>query len=273
MDDGTSKPTTTTGAPRVASPTGASAPTNPSPTISSGETPPPKPPRPATEQQKNEAILKEAFPDIEASVIKAVLIASRGQIDPAFNALLGMSDPNAIQNDSDEQPPPQPPRPQHNQSQLDQDEAYARQLAQHYETQSAAYEARTANRGQPRQRQQTGLNPNELHDDREYSFLDDDLPVIQEQLKKGFQETQTKVNTWFKDLKKKFDEQFDEEGEAAAQQHEQKQQGGRSPFTGRGSGESSRASRRSRDYERYDADPELLSDDFAGMKFHSDGSK
>lgn len=271
MDDGTTKPTATAGAPRAASPTGASAPTNPSTTVSSGETPPPKPPRPATEQQKNEAILKEAFPDIEASVIKAVLIASRGQIDPAFNALLGMSDPNAIQNDADEQPPPQPPRPQHNQSQLDADEAYARQLAQHYETQSAAYEARTANRGPPRQRQQTGLNPNELHDDREYSFLDDDLPVIQEQLKKGFQETQTKVNTWFKDLKKKFDEQFDEEGEAAAQQ--QQQQGGRGHFSGRGSADSSRASRRSRDYERYDADPQLLSDDFAGMKFRSDGSK
>ncbi len=31
--------------------------------------------------------------------------------------------------------------------------------------------------------------------------------------------------------------------------------------------------RRSADYDRYDADPELLSDDFAGMKFHADGSK
>ncbi|KUI58738.1 Ankyrin repeat protein nuc-2 [Cytospora mali] len=262
MDDGTSKPTTTTGAPPAASPTGTPAPTNPSTTASSGETPPPKPPRPATEQQKNEAILKEAFPDIEASVIKAVLIASRGQIDPAFNALLGMSDPDAIQNDADEQPPPQPPRPQHGQSQLDADEAYARQLAQHYENQSAAYEARTSNRGPPRQRQQTGLKPNELHDDREYSFLDDDLPVIQEQLKKGFQETQTKVNSWFKDLKKKFDEQFDE-GEQSTQP-----QGGRGHYA-RGSGQSST---RSRDYERYDADPELLSDDFAGMKFHSDGT-
>lgn len=54
---------------------------------------PPKPPRPLTEQQKNELILKEAFPNIEVPVIKAVLAASRGQIDPAFNALLGMYDP------------------------------------------------------------------------------------------------------------------------------------------------------------------------------------
>lgn len=272
MDDGTTKPTQTgaaagaaTGAPTEAS-TGTSAPTNPS-TTASQDAPPPKPPRPVTEQQKNEAILKEAFPSIDAAVIKAVLIASRGQVDPAFNALLGMSDPDAIQHDAEEQPPPQPPRPQNAQSQLEADEAYARQLAQHYESQSAAYEARTANRGPgnpPRRRQQTGLNPNELHDDRDHSFIDDDLPVIQEQLKKGFQETQTKVNSWFKDIKKKFDEQFDE-NEASSEQH-----GGRAPFAGRGSGESSR---RSRDYERYDADPELLSDDFAGMKFHSDGSK
>lgn len=272
MDDGTTKSTPAPGAATGASAeasTGTSAPTNPS-TAASQEVPPPKPPRPVTEQQKNEAILKEAFPSIDAAVIKAVLIASRGQVDPAFNALLGMSDPDALQHDAEEQPPPQPPRPQNAQSQLEADEAYARQLAQHYESQSATYEARTANRGPgnpPRRRQQTGLNPNELHDDRDHSFIDDDLPVIQEQLKKGFQETQTKVNTWFKDIKKKFDEQFDEN---EAQSSSQQQHGGRGPFAGRGSGESSR---RSRDYERYDADPELLSDDFAGMKFHSDGSK
>lgn len=237
-------------------------------TTSSEEAPPPKPPRPTTEQQKNEAILKEAFPGMEASVIKAVLIASGGRIDPAFNALLAMSDPDAVHPDAEiDVPPPQPPRPQNAQSQLEADEAYARRLAEHYE--SAAYEARTSNRrelpgsrpGRPGGRGgQTGLKPNELYDDHEHSFIDDDLPVIQEQLKKGFQETQVKVNSWFKDLKKKFDEQFDEGGSSS-------EQGGQR-FGG--SGESAR---RSRDYERYDADPEMLSDDFAGMKFHGDGSE
>lgn len=51
--------------------------------------PPTQPPRPVTTQQKNEQILREAFPSIDASIIRAVLIASSGQIDPAFNALLG----------------------------------------------------------------------------------------------------------------------------------------------------------------------------------------
>lgn len=265
MDATTKTSPTTPRAATVEDEPPATSPTNPT-TTDSDETPPPKPPRPMSEQQKNEAILKEAFPDIEASVIKAVLIASGGRIDPAFNALLAMSDPDAVHPDlEDDVGPPQPPRPQNTQSQLEADEAYARQLAEHYE--SAAYEARTANSrdlpgsritGRPGSRG-TGLKPNELS---ERSFIDDDLPEIQEQLKKGFQETQVKVNGWFKDLKKKFDEQFDE-GEGSTSQ-----QGGQR-YPARGSAESAR----SRDYERYDADPEMLSDDFAGIKLHNDGSK
>lgn len=264
---GTAAPATIPKAATVEDEAPSTAPTNTT-TTADDDSPPPKPPRPMTEQQKNEAILKEAFPGIEPSVIKAVLIASGGRIDPAFNALLAMSDPDAVQPDAeDDQPPPQPPRPQQQQSaqsQLEADEAYARRLAEHYET--AAYEARTANTrelpssragGRPGGRGgQTGLKPNELS---ERSFIDDDLPEIQEQLKKGFQETQVKVNGWFKDLKKKFDEQFDE-GEGSSAQHGAQRYG---------SGESGR---RSRDYDRYDADPEMLTDDFAGMKLHGDGS-
>lgn len=54
------------------------------------DAPPPPPPRPLTEAQKNELILKEAFPSVEIGVIKAVLRASRGQVEPAFHALLGL---------------------------------------------------------------------------------------------------------------------------------------------------------------------------------------
>lgn len=54
------------------------------------ETAPPKPPRPVSETQQNETILKEAFPSVEMSVIKAVLRASGGRVEPAFNALLGL---------------------------------------------------------------------------------------------------------------------------------------------------------------------------------------
>ena len=58
-------------------------------TTASSDMPPPKPPRPMTEQQKHVMMLKDAFPSVEESVIKAILTASRGQLEPAFNALLG----------------------------------------------------------------------------------------------------------------------------------------------------------------------------------------
>lgn len=53
------------------------------------DAPPAKPPRPLTETQKNEMILKEAFPSVDINIIKAVLSASAGRVEPAFNALLG----------------------------------------------------------------------------------------------------------------------------------------------------------------------------------------
>lgn len=52
--------------------------------------PPPKPPRPLAPEQQAENTLKEAFPSIDAAVVKAVLRASGGRVEPAFNALLGI---------------------------------------------------------------------------------------------------------------------------------------------------------------------------------------
>lgn len=54
------------------------------------DVPPPKPPRPLAPEQQAENTLKEAFPSIDAAVVKAVLRASGGRVEPAFNALLGI---------------------------------------------------------------------------------------------------------------------------------------------------------------------------------------
>jgi len=67
---------------------GTDAPTGPKPATVE-DAPPPKPPRPLSPQQQAENTLKEAFPSIDAAVVKAVLIASGGKVEPAFNALLG----------------------------------------------------------------------------------------------------------------------------------------------------------------------------------------
>ncbi|KAL2265408.1 hypothetical protein VTJ83DRAFT_6508 [Remersonia thermophila] len=269
---------TTTTAATAATTTTATATT--SDAAGSAEVPPPKPPRPLTEEQKKQQTLKEAFPTVDDAVIRAVLRASGGRIEAAFNALLEMTDPDAVareqeqEHEEQQQPPPRPPRPAAPQStgvtggtpltQLEADELYARQLAEHYESVSA-YEARTANRHHPGHH--GGRPPHRRDDslDREHSFIDDDLPVIKESLRKGFFETQTKVNAWFNNLKKKIDETFDEEEE---ERNRQNQQAG-SSFLGRPTRDQAR---RSADYDRYDADPELLSDDFAGMRFHSDGT-
>ena len=269
------QPTTTTSATSAAPTTAAPATAaGTGTTPAEAQAPPSKPARPATEQQTNEAMLKEAFPTIEMSVIKAVLIASGGRIDPAFNALLGMSDPDAVQNDpvaEREVPPPQPPRPtgpQAHMSQVEADELYARQLAEHYDN-VGAYENRTSNRGGPQQqpRRQQGLMPDEEYE-REHNFIDDELPVIRENLRKGFVETQTKVNSWFTNLKKRIDGEYDSE-EDESQPSRRAQDRPQQPYRRSGEG----GSRRSNDYDRYDADPQVLSDDFAGMRLNPDGSK
>ncbi|PBP20447.1 SPX domain-containing protein [Diplocarpon rosae] len=224
---------------------------------------PTKPPRPLSSQQQAENTLKEAFPSIDVAVVKAVLIASGGRVEPAFNALLGMSDPDAVR---EQTPPPQPPRPaaprigSTPQSQLEADEQYARQLAEHY---GGGYTPRSTSLGEAPRRQQTGLRPNEQQEER--NFIDDDLPIIKENLKKGFLETQSKVNGWITTLKKKIDGEDEDEtprhqgysvGSSNAQYHSRRSNDGR----------------RSGDYNRYDADPQVLSDDFAGMQMNSDGT-
>lgn len=52
--------------------------------------PPPMPPRPANPMEQAKITLKEAFPTVDENVIEAVLIASGGNVEPAFNALLGI---------------------------------------------------------------------------------------------------------------------------------------------------------------------------------------
>lgn len=55
------------------------------------EAAPPKPPRPLSPRQQAENTLKEAFPSIDATVVKAVLTASGYNVEQAFHALLGQS--------------------------------------------------------------------------------------------------------------------------------------------------------------------------------------
>ncbi|RPA89372.1 hypothetical protein L873DRAFT_1822929 [Choiromyces venosus 120613-1] len=263
---------------------------------SSAENPPPKPPRPMSPQQQAQATLQEAFPSIDAAVVKAVLVASGGQIEPAFTALLSMSDPTFVE----ETPPPQPLRPTQRaqvqrpyadrperrqspggsipspyitstpQNQLEADEIYARQLADQLGA------PRRAGTGRPRPGASTALDPEyetgrrkgRLHDpdsdydsDKEHSFLDDDLPVIKENLRKGFLETQSKVNSWISDFKKRLDGDSPESSPPSSVRPSSQyaRSGNRTAAGFENPGRSSRDG-------GYDADPRVLSDDFTHLE-------
>jgi hypothetical protein len=82
-------------------------------------------------------------------------------------------------------------------------------------------------------------------------------------LRKGFLETQSKVNGWITTLKKKIDGEDEEEPHQGGYRH-----GSNNQYRTRRSGDG----RQSGDYNRYDADPQVLGDDFAGMQMNSDGT-
>ena len=86
------------------------------------------------------------------------------------------------------------------------------------------------------------------------------MPILKDNIKKGFLETQSTVNKWVTSLKKKIDGEDDDDiqGRPPQQGYPAQQQ-----YGGRRSGE---YRRRSADRERYDADPQVLGDDFAGLQ-------
>jgi hypothetical protein len=239
-------------------------------------------------REQAEQTLKEAFPSIDAGVIRAVLTASRGDIEPAFNALLGMSDPDAQHREPEPAAPPKPPRPAQgaNLSQLEADELYARQLAEEYNSGAPRQQAR-GRRGsggrfnenlQGSRAGRPGASPNPddvpwrsfidglapgLKSDK-YTLMDaltDDLPEIRNNIQKGFFETQKTVNSWISAFKKKIDGD-DDDAEFQGNPPLPARPTQQSPFAGRRSGEG----RRSADMQRYDADMQPIGDDFSKLE-------
>jgi hypothetical protein len=92
--------------------------------------------------------------------------------------------------------------------------------------------------------------------------------VIRENLRKGFLETQTKVNSWVTNLKKRIDgDDLDEDQPQSSQEYEQQHSSYGRP---RRSGD---MSRRSGDRERYDADPQVFGDDFSALELRDSEGK
>jgi hypothetical protein len=199
-----------------------------------------------------------------------------------------MSDPDFVQD-----LPPPPPRKAHTMSQVEADAQYARQLAAQYTDNSYSG---FGGRGQgnpplPRKQRDGNLKPNELYEGKERSFMDgkgrrkcsyhvakpltakshtDDLPVIKENLAKGFQDTKNTINKWLKDFQKRLDGDESDDGHpqagpsssSAAQQQQRQNYGPSTSNQLQGIRKASEANRRSGEKDRYDADPQVLGDDF-----------
>lgn len=82
--------------------------------------------------------------------------------------------------------------------------------------------------------------------------------MIRDNIRKGFLETQSKVNSWVQNLKKRIDGEEMDDDEAAQGYHE--------PQNYNRSRPSGELGRRSGDREHYDADPQVLSDDFTALE-------
>ncbi|CCF57595.1 hypothetical protein KAFR_0C06040 [Kazachstania africana CBS 2517] len=204
----------------------------------SKEKAPPLPTREKTPETKEEnpifKQLREAFPNIEENHIKAVIIASQGAIDPAFNALLFLSDPDSGKDIKLPSRPVTPGISSHKKlNQLEQDEMLARQLSDQYNKprrgrhhrprphrpqpgtdEYAWYEARIQDRERRRHRPLTDEERREIYDDDDTwaNFVEKDLPELRAKANKSIQETATKVSNWWSGVTKNFaNDEYDQQ--------------------------------------------------------------
>lgn len=198
---------------------------------------PPRPARPASALSKMQADLHDAFPQVEEKYIKAFLVASEGRIDPAFNALLSLLDPNFK---------PDPIVPQLEPVHLrdpdapTDDELLARQLQKEFNREERRRQA--ANRERHR-KLASADSDNESPDE---------IDQLKEQFTQGFEEARSTLNGWVSGLTKKFS---DIDGLNSNKKS--------SPKLFGALGGSSFNSSQEKRFNKFDEDPEILSLDFS----------
>jgi hypothetical protein len=105
-------------------------------------------------------------------------------------------------------------------------------------------------------------------------MLADELPQIKENVRKGFLETQTKVNRWITDFRKKLDgDDNDDPYEGPTRQDSPPRRQNYGPSQSEqlyGIRRSADVSRKSTDKDRYDLDNRMLDDDFTSLELRDD---
>lgn len=154
---------------------------------------PKAPPRPVSPLTTMKTTLKEAFPTIDERIITGVLIASQGNMDNSFNALLFISDESVdepaipVQSEA----PQKPSRPSAVAD--DSDEALARRLQKEFEMEERR-----------RRRHQKDSQRRQLQNDAE-DDSPDEFEQIKETFNQGLQEARTTLNGWVSGLAKRID--------------------------------------------------------------------
>lgn len=207
---------------------------------------PPKPKRPVdpVEALKNE--LKLAFPDADNKLITTVLVASQGNLELAFSALLYWFDP-LQQVDIPTGPATAPAAlatvaggtaAGAKYPLLTEDEILARKLQKQFEEEDRRRrrEGRRTRQGHPQQQQHDDDSP-------------DEFEQIKETFNQGIEEAKTTINGWMLGLTKKFEELLGDQESPS-----QRQQG---PLFGALGG--LQAPNR-RTHSRFDEDPEIIGD-------------
>lgn len=197
--------------------------------------PPARPLSPVAQKKKE---LKDAFPTIEDKYIQAVLIASDGRMDSAFNALLFLLDPSFTPEIGQQTKAPAVPA----KAALTDDELLARQLQKEFDRE----ERRLRLAQHPRQHRQQAP-----HVDGDES--PDEFEQLKETFTQGFEEAKTTINSWVSGISRKFNQ--DEAGDARQGQKE-------SPKLFGALGGLSFNSNQSARNKKFDEDPEILALDF-----------
>ncbi|ODV85523.1 hypothetical protein CANARDRAFT_28311 [[Candida] arabinofermentans NRRL YB-2248] len=164
--------------------------------------PPARPARPLSPVSTAIKNLHEAFPTIEDKYIKMALIASEGRLDPAFNALLFLSDPTSdIPIPKPEAKPTLPSRESFaRRKQLESDEALAKRLAREYER-KASLSSATSSESTRQHRQpppKPTRKPQWANDD------DSDTEDFVETIGKSVEDAGNKIGGWFGNIAKKI---------------------------------------------------------------------
>lgn len=226
--------------------------------------PPPPPPRPVSPVTQMKQELKGAFPNVEEKYITAALIASRGQIDPAFNALLYLSDPSV------EPEIPLPAAPSAPTYDLTDDEKLARKLQREFEQEDRRRRAKHLKEKRERER----LRRIEQGEDDS----PDELDQIKETFTQSLEGARTTLNGWVSGIARKF-----QDPDERTLGRYRSEEGGRYSHPNSGSSQNKKLfgalggssyfsnTERVNKKSNFDDDPQLISSDFSSKIRMNDG--